>query len=100
MRTPRLATERLTEPTWRGDARCRSKTAVHFFAPPHLERAQDKRAREAAARELCGGCTVRDLCLEYAVTVREPHGIWGGLTELERRRLVRRRADEADRATG
>ena len=32
--------------------------------------------------------------LDYALVVNEPHGIWGGLNELERRRLLRRRAEE------
>ena len=99
MRSPRLAAERLTEPTWRIDAQCRSKNAVHFFAPPHVECKQDRQRREAAARALCAGCPVRTPCLEYALDVREPHGIWGGLTQLERRRLTRRRAAEAQGRT-
>jgi len=96
MPTPRLAADRLTEPTWRVDAQCRSKNAVHFFAPPHFERKQEKDSREGAARALCGACTVRTLCLEYALDVQEPHGIWGGLNELERRRLMRKRQAESD----
>jgi WhiB family redox-sensing transcriptional regulator len=35
---------------------------------------------------------VRDECLEYALGIREPHGIWGGLNEFERRQLLRQRA--------
>jgi hypothetical protein len=31
---------------------------------------------------------VRAACLDYALSIREPHGIWGGLTEAERRLLV------------
>ena len=38
-------------------------------------------------------------CLSYSLTVAEPHGIWGGLNELERRRLLRKQAAEAA-ATG
>jgi WhiB family redox-sensing transcriptional regulator len=38
---------------------------------------------------------VQKACLEYSLTVQEPHGIWGGLNELERRRLLRKRAAEA-----
>jgi WhiB family redox-sensing transcriptional regulator len=34
---------------------------------------------------------VREPCLEYALNTRDPHGVWGGLNELERRRLVRTR---------
>ena len=32
---------------------------------------------------------MREACLEYALYVQEPYGIWGGMTEIERRRLVR-----------
>ncbi len=99
MHTPRLVPDRLTEPTWRVDAQCRTKNAVHFFAPSHFERREEKHAREGAARALCGSCKVQVQCLEYALTVQEPHGIWGGLNELERRRLLRKRAAEAETAS-
>ena len=94
MHTPRLAVDRLTEPTWRVDAQCRQVNAVHFFAPSHFERTEEKAAREGAARALCASCKVQAQCLEYALTVQEPHGIWGGMNELERRRLLRKRAAE------
>ena len=88
------------ETAWRVDARCRSKNAGYFFAPPHLERRDDKRGREAMARELCGGCLVQAQCLDYALRMQEPHGIWGGLNELERRRVLRRRQAEGQCAAG
>lgn len=99
MPTPRLVTALLTEPTWRGDAQCRSKNAVFFFAPPHLEHRDEKRRRESAARALCDACPVQVDCLEYALTVQEPHGIWGGMNELERRRLLRKRAADSANPT-
>ncbi|HEU0132779.1 MAG TPA: WhiB family transcriptional regulator [Mycobacteriales bacterium] len=77
--------------TWRVDALCRGDDAVHFFAPNHMERKEEKDAREARARALCARCPVQDLCLDYALGAGEPHGIWGGLNELQRRRLLRRR---------
>ena len=40
-------------------------------------------------------CPVRPECLEYALEVRETHGIWGGLNEMERRALLRARNQEA-----
>ena len=78
--------------TWRVAALCRSDDAAHFFAPNHLERKSEKDSREAAARALCGRCPVRDLCLDYALDAGESHGIWGGLNELQRRRLRQRRS--------
>lgn len=80
------------EPEWHLGAECRRDNAVHFFPPSHFEQKVDKDAREGQARALCRACPVRVDCLEHALTVREPHGIWGGLNELERRRELRRRA--------
>ena len=44
------------------------------------------------AKEVCRGCVVREECLEYALTNGEKFGIWGGLSERERRRIRRQRA--------
>ena len=77
---------------WRVQANCRGENAVHFFAPGHLERKAEKDLREGSARALCRSCPVRDECLDHALETLEPHGIWGGMNELERRRLLRRRS--------
>jgi len=83
---------RVVEPTWRAAAACHGVDAESFFPPSHFERKPEKDEREGAARALCARCPVRPQCLEYALLVEEPHGIWGGLNELERRRLLRQRA--------
>ena len=44
--------------------------------------------REAQAKAICRECPVQPECLDYALGIREPHGIWGGLTEAERRLLI------------
>ena len=49
----------------------------------------------AVAKALCVRCPVREICLEYALEVRETHGIWGGLNEMERRAVLRDRARQA-----
>lgn len=93
MPTPPMAVPaRAGNPTWRIDANCRGGDAERFFAPSHVERKQERLQREAAARDLCRRCPVNVACLEYALTVQEPHGIWGGHTENERRRLMREQA--------
>ena len=46
----------------------------------------------ARAKSFCAGCEVRADCLEYALVNGEKFGIWGGLSERERRRLRRQRA--------
>lgn len=47
-------------------------------------------AREA--KEVCGGCEVREECLEYALATGQKYGIWGGMSERQRRRMRRQRA--------
>lgn len=88
----------LSEPFWRASAQCRRDNAVHFFAPAHFERKDEKDAREGAARALCEICPVKVECLDYALAVEEPHGIWGGMNEFERRRVLRQRAAELEQS--
>ena len=52
----------------------------------------EKEARETRAKAICAACSVRRPCLDYALRIREPHGIWGGLNEAERKALLARRA--------
>lgn len=49
-------------------------------------------ARESRAKRICSECHVRADCLDYAIRIREPHGIWGGLNEAERKQILDRRA--------
>jgi WhiB family redox-sensing transcriptional regulator len=58
-----------------------------FFPPSQAERKEDKDAREERAKAICRTCPVREPCLEYALRIREAHGIWGGLNEIERKSL-------------
>jgi WhiB family redox-sensing transcriptional regulator len=43
------------------------------------------------ARRVCGSCTVKEECLEYALAERIDHGVWGGASERERRRILKSR---------
>jgi WhiB family redox-sensing transcriptional regulator len=47
------------------------------------------------AKAICGLCPVRQPCLEHALVNREREGVWGGLTDRERRRLIRQRRKSA-----
>lgn len=78
-------------PRWRTDATCRRADADQFFSPPQVESRQVRQRREASALQLCRSCPVQEACLDYALTVHEPYGIWGGLTEAQRRGLLGRR---------
>jgi WhiB family redox-sensing transcriptional regulator len=70
---------------WQRLAACKGPYAELFFPPNVPERKDDKLARERAAKSICSGCEVSSECLDYALSIQEPHGIWGGLNELERR---------------
>jgi WhiB family transcriptional regulator, redox-sensing transcriptional regulator len=63
---------------------------VVFFPPSRVERKEERLARERAAKAICRTCGVREDCLEYALRIREPHGIWGGMNEAERKQLLDR----------
>ena len=76
---------------WQMRAACRGEDSVLFFAPSYFEKREEKGSREAKAKRLCARCAVREPCLEYAMRTREAHGVWGGMNELERRRLLRAR---------
>jgi len=69
---------------WMAWAYCRGADPGVFF--PH-----DGVGVEVAAR-ICVGCPVRDPCLEYALAIRIEDGVWGGLSERARRRLMAGRA--------
>lgn len=76
--------------SWRAESACRGADPNVFF--PNTE----EEARPAKA--ICAACPVRERCLDYALATRQDDGVWGGLTEVERRRLRRRRQDQRRRA--
>jgi WhiB family transcriptional regulator, redox-sensing transcriptional regulator len=76
---------------WRFRAACRGEDSTLFFAPAYFERKHQKDGRERLAKRLCASCEVRVDCLEFALRIREAHGVWGGLNEQERRALLRQR---------
>lgn len=51
------------------------------------------------ARRACDGCPVKVQCLEYAIAERIDHGVWGGCSERERRRIIRSRQAAARSGT-
>jgi WhiB family redox-sensing transcriptional regulator len=59
-----------------------------FLPPDSFERKEQKEYREARAKAICAQCSVREPCLEMAIRIREQHGIWGGLNELERKAVA------------
>lgn len=67
---------------WQADALC-SQTDPEAFFP-------EKGGSTRDAKKICTQCEVKAECLEYALSNDERFGIWGGLSERERRRLRRR----------
>jgi WhiB family redox-sensing transcriptional regulator len=80
---------------WQFRGACRGADTTLFFAPNYFEKRHQKEGREAKAKAICARCEVRVQCREYALRIREPHGVWGGLNEFERRVLLRERAEQA-----
>ncbi|HEX6220854.1 MAG TPA: WhiB family transcriptional regulator [Acidimicrobiia bacterium] len=77
---------RLSHPDeWQLDALCRGNHAYLFFPPSTFERKDERERREMKAKAICGVCPVQGPCSQHALDIREPFGIWGGLTEVERR---------------
>ena len=77
-----------SDDSWQVKAACRGPQAAVFFPPPAFERKDEKLEREARAKDICASCAVKADCLDYAISIREPHGIWGGMNEVERRQLT------------
>ena len=72
----------LEERPWAVFAACHESDPDIFFPA--------SRAEEDRALALCAICPVREECLHYALESRERFGIWGGTTDKERRKLIRR----------
>ncbi|MGH9070449.1 MAG: WhiB family transcriptional regulator [Acidimicrobiales bacterium] len=83
---------RRAEQCWQDRAACKGPHAAAFYPPASVERRGERMAREAEAKAICAGCAVRRECLDYAIAIREAHGIWGGLNECERRALLARQS--------
>ncbi|WP_370615800.1 WhiB family transcriptional regulator [Mumia sp. Pv 4-285] len=72
---------------WQFDGACRDADVATFFSPED-ERGSKRLAREAKAKEYCAACPVVASCLEHALRVQEPFGVWGGLNTRERTDLL------------
>jgi len=67
---------------WADHGSCTNADPDLFFPQPGVD--------TSYARSICRGCPVRIQCLDYALQSGQKHGIWGGMTESQRRRLRRR----------
>jgi WhiB family redox-sensing transcriptional regulator len=69
--------------TWMAEGKCRELPPEVFFPSDGVG--------VELARRVCADCPVKAPCLEYALYNRIEHGVWGGASERERRRIARRR---------
>ena len=76
--------------TWQEFSNCLGVDPDLFFP--------ERGASTREAKEVCRGCVVREDCLEFALANGEKFGIWGGMSERERRRIRRQRALEREAA--
>jgi WhiB family redox-sensing transcriptional regulator len=81
----------LQDLSWQDLANCRGADADLFFP--------ERGASTRAAKSICRECQVRPECLEFAIVSSEKFGIWGGLSERERRKIRRQRAVAKQRQT-
>ena len=70
---------------WQERAACAGEIGVLFYPPMRAEKKAVRLRREAHAISVCQQCPVREECLQYAIDHDERYGIWGGLTDRERR---------------
>ena len=75
---------------WQMHGLCRGVDSSMFFHPDG-ERGRARAQRETRATEMCRRCPVLAQCRNHALSVSEPYGIWGGMSETEREMHARHR---------
>ena len=73
---------------WQTEGMCRGNHAHLFFPPTAFEKKDERERRETRAKAICQVCPVLSDCRTYALTLREAYGIWGGMTESDRKRAL------------
>lgn len=79
-----MKSERDTKSGWMTDGNCAHREPSLFFPSDGVG--------VEIAKKVCVDCPVTSQCLEYAIEHRIDHGVWGGCSERERRRIIRARA--------
>jgi WhiB family transcriptional regulator, redox-sensing transcriptional regulator len=82
---------------WRVDAACKYLPTELFFPIGHGPRAQ---AQTNVAKAVCNACAVRAQCLDYALAANAQYGVFGGMSEEERREVRRRVGHRYELAAG
>lgn len=80
---------------WQLQAACRRLDSEYFFHPDG-ERGTARHRRENQAKAVCRSCPVLRQCRTHALAVREPYGVWGGLSRHERDLITGSPADPTE----
>ena len=88
-RTTRLPVTAASAWEWQYSGACRDADPRLYFHPEG-ERGPARHQRELRAVAVCIECPVIERCRQHAFSVREPYGVWGGLTEQDREAMQRR----------
>jgi WhiB family transcriptional regulator, redox-sensing transcriptional regulator len=86
----RLPAPRLGDWDWQVRAACRGIDTANFYHPEN-ERGPSRTKRELRAKAVCSGCPVIENCRRWALSTREPYGVWGGLSAEEREAMLTRK---------
>jgi len=75
---------------WQLEGSCRGMDSAKFFLPDG-SRGPDRARREAQAKAICWSCPVLVQCREHSLIAQEPYGVWGGIGENERNKIIKAR---------
>lgn len=73
---------------WMDDGACREHESLFYNREDEPKGV--RRAKERQAQQICAGCPVLQQCRDYALESGEHYGVWGGLTESDRHRILNR----------
>lgn len=82
-------TRRAVNNDWQTQGACRPLSSELFFP---IGQSLEAQAQEQLAKDICRTCPVRNACLEWALATKQDSGVWGGLSEADRRALLAQRA--------
>ncbi|MDX6242929.1 MAG: WhiB family transcriptional regulator, redox-sensing transcriptional regulator [Frankiales bacterium] len=83
---------------WQQYAACSGLGTESFFHPEG-ERGQRRALREIRAKAVCETCPVKAACAAHALRVKEPYGVWGGMSETDREEILAGRGEHAAEAS-
>ncbi|MEZ5321735.1 MAG: WhiB family transcriptional regulator [Microthrixaceae bacterium] len=87
-----MSTSDYPDTSWMSDGNCAHREPSMFFPSDGVG--------VEIAKKVCVDCPVKVQCLEYAIAERIDHGVWGGASERERRRIIRARSGRDRTAVG